>query len=71
MTSPCSALGELIDRLQANGIEAEPLRVATAILAIARVNEWTERPEQAAEWIELLAMEVVSASPGHAAAASK
>jgi hypothetical protein len=60
-----SALDELDDRLVANGVNVDPLRVATAILGLARVNDWTEHPERMAEWIERLALEVVQLHPQH------
>jgi hypothetical protein len=55
-----SALGELRERLDLNGVQADPLRVATAILGLAQLHGWTEHPERMGEWIERLALEAVN-----------
>lgn len=53
-----SALNELRERLDLNGVHADPVRVASAILGLARLQAWAEHPERMQEWIERLALEV-------------
>ncbi|MFL5240964.1 MAG: hypothetical protein ACJ8FY_02560 [Gemmataceae bacterium] len=54
------ALAELEERLTLNGIEADPCNVASALLGLASANEWNKRPDRFAEWLEQLAMDVLS-----------
>jgi hypothetical protein len=54
-----SALAELRERLDLNGVQADPVRIASAILGLARLYEWAEHPERMQEWIERLALETV------------
>jgi hypothetical protein len=53
------ALAELEERLKLNGIDADPCNVASAWLGLASDNEWNKRPDQFAEWLEQLAMDVL------------
>jgi hypothetical protein len=62
MTAINSPLRQLEERLEANGLGADALRVATVILGIARINGWTENPERMSEWVERLALEVIKES---------
>jgi hypothetical protein len=58
MAHPGSALAELEERLKANGVQSDPSKIASAILGLARINCWNERPEQLIEWMERLALDV-------------
>jgi hypothetical protein len=49
----------LEERLKLNGIDADPCNVASAWLGLASDNEWNKRPDQFAEWLEQLAMDVL------------
>jgi hypothetical protein len=55
------ALDELHDRLLANGAGSEPLRVAAAILALARTMDWNQNPQALVSWLEQLALDVAQA----------
>jgi hypothetical protein len=57
-----SPLSQLADRLETNGISVDAVRIATVMLGIARMNDWTEHPERMGEWIEQLALDVVNVS---------
>jgi hypothetical protein len=54
-----TALNELRERLDLNGVNADPVRVASALLGLARLHGWAERPELMREWIERLALETI------------
>jgi hypothetical protein len=56
MESPC--LAALEERLKANGVDADPIHVASAILGLARTLEWIKEPGNAVQWLERLAVEV-------------
>jgi hypothetical protein len=58
MTATQPALEQLHERLKANGVDADPRAVASALLAIARINEWPEHPERATAWLLQLALDV-------------
>ena len=55
-SNPCPALYELRERLTAHGVNADPLRVASAILDI--INSRQEHTHPVVEWIEQLAIDV-------------
>lgn len=52
------ALDQLAERLRVNGVSTDPRPVASALLGLARVNEWTGHPERVIEWLEQLALDV-------------
>jgi len=58
MSTP--ALNELEDRLKANGVTASPRKIASAILGLARICGWNERPQEFVTWLEQLALDVVN-----------
>ena len=60
MTPSRSALIGLRERLDLNGVQADPVRVASAILGLARLHDWSAHPELMKEWIERLAMEAIN-----------
>jgi hypothetical protein len=55
------ALDELHERLLANGAGSEPLRVAAALLALARTMDWNQNPHLLVAWLEQLALDVAQA----------
>jgi hypothetical protein len=65
MSEPVPALAELEDRLKLNGINADPCDVASALLGLASANDWTGNPERLGEWLEQLAMEILSIRNSH------
>lgn len=52
------ALDQLAERLQLNGVTSDPRAVASALLALVRVNGWTDRPEKITSWLLQLALDV-------------
>lgn len=58
MPSPRPALDELHERLVLNGVAGDARQIATALLGLARVNGWTERPERMVTWLEQLALDL-------------
>ena len=59
MHSPC--LAALEERLKANGVDVDPIQVASAILGLARTLEWMKQPADVILWLEQLAVEVTHA----------
>ena len=59
MSEHIPAFAELEDRLNHDGIEADPSSIASVILALATANDWTKRPEAFGEWLEQLAMDMI------------
>jgi hypothetical protein len=60
---PTATLAELSAKLAEQGVTAEPLCVASALLGLARVKGWTKLDGTAAVlWLEQLASEVLKAS---------
>jgi hypothetical protein len=53
---PITALDELDERLKANGIYADPTKIASAILGVARNHRWNDRPHEIVAWLEELAL---------------
>ncbi len=63
MATEQSPLDELDERLKANGVDVDPRAVASALLAIARINQWPGHPERMTEWLFQLALDVAK-GPG-------
>ena len=57
------SLDELEERLKANGVQADPRKVASAILGLARQRSWNDHPEGIVAWLEQLAVDVVETWP--------
>jgi hypothetical protein len=55
------SLDELAERLTANGVAADPSKVASAILGLARLREWNSQPGMLVSWLEQLALDVAHA----------
>jgi len=55
-SNPCPALYELRERLNAGGVNADALRVASILLDIIHTRH--EHAQSASEWIEQLAIDV-------------
>jgi hypothetical protein len=62
-TNDTPSLMELETRLQANGVDANPRNVASAILGVAAAHEWNKDPAQLTRWIEQLALDVLRTQP--------
>jgi hypothetical protein len=54
---------ELEARLEANGVDANPRNVASAILGVAAAHEWNKDPAMLTRWIEQLALDVLHTQP--------
>jgi hypothetical protein len=63
MPEALPALAELHERLKVNNVHVDPRHVASALLGIARLNQWTENPERVVEWLEQLALDVARSVP--------
>jgi hypothetical protein len=58
MSQPLPALQQLEERLKINGVTADPRGVASALLGLARINEWPEHPDRVVAWLLQLALDV-------------
>jgi hypothetical protein len=54
------ALSDLEDKLEANGVKANPISVATAILGVVRDMDRKNISAALTEWIQQLAVDVAS-----------
>jgi hypothetical protein len=54
--NPCPALFELRERLVASGVNADPMRVASALLDMVQSKQ--ENDQSIIEWVEQLAIDV-------------
>jgi hypothetical protein len=62
---PTASLAELSVKLADNGIQADPVAVATALLGLGSVKGWSNDGRVAAsEWLEDLASEVIRSARG-------
>ena len=58
MTSSHPAIDELHEKLLANGIEVDPVRVASALLGIVRDLDQRNKAAALFDWVEQLAVDV-------------
>ncbi len=56
------ALCQLDERLKMNGVTADARAVASALLGLARHNEWPEHPDHIVAFLLQLALDVASES---------
>ncbi|MBY0524500.1 MAG: hypothetical protein K2R98_13925 [Gemmataceae bacterium] len=58
--SQTASLNELAAALMNNGVTDSPVRIATALLGVARQNEWnTSNPQRAVGWLSQLALDTL------------
>jgi hypothetical protein len=57
-TSSHPAIDELHEKLLANGIEVDPVRIASALLGVVRDLDQRDKPTALFDWVEQLAMDV-------------